>query len=277
MKKIENPTTCGCLQKNTFRMYTQSTSRNVSRPSATWAVRTLPRTTSMANANGVFVVSLTQLRSHVGVSAGDSAENAQAALIALQAGFCEVTIQDPERSNTVVSWTGSIKVIRVGTGQHGLQVVIPVGYLGGMTIPAWTHTASVSCSICGSTGHMATQHQCRQCSGFGHRSSACPSHHIGGGHHHPHGGGGRGHHHPHGGGGGGLRHSHGGGGHHHPHGGGGGGLHHPHGGGLHHPHGGGGRVHHHISGGTATLQDGKLASFGDAMPFRCCGLTWSDM
>ena len=76
-----------------------------------------------ANIQG-FKVTLAQVRESVGVSVGESAENARAALMAHRAGFSEVTIQDPRRTKSVTFRVGGIKVTRAGTGVDSVNVSV---------------------------------------------------------------------------------------------------------------------------------------------------------
>ena len=92
----------------------------------------------------VFVVKIDTVRSQVGVSAGQAAENAHAAFLAHQAGYDMVTLNDPGVVGSVTSYVGPIKVVRVGTISPVDQVTVPPMVIGGIGVPAIVHVAGGS-------------------------------------------------------------------------------------------------------------------------------------
>lgn len=91
------------------------------------------------------VVSINSLRSHTGVSGTQSAENAEAALLAFNQGLNEVTIDDPGYVGNQVSYVGTgpsaIRVIRRGSTPSNITVTVPGGFIlnGGVTVPTVVH------------------------------------------------------------------------------------------------------------------------------------------
>ena len=146
------------------------------------------------------IVSVNSLRSHTGVSGTQSAENAEAALLAFNQGLTEVTIDDPGYVGNQVSYVGmgpgTIRVIRRGSAPSNITVTVPGGFIlnGGVNVPTIVHQGVTTHSFRHSShsggghsggGHSGGGHSRRGHSRRGHSSRG----HSGGGH-----SGGSGHH-----------------------------------------------------------------------------------